>query len=162
MSSLAQLLTTHRSLLVLDAASTRLQVGLLQATAAASWQTEDAEAGSALFKSTAAALQAGGLKLPDIGAFVFCEGPGSVLGVRTVAMAIRTWQVLQPRPAYAYQSLAVAGCFASRGAAGPLAIIADARRDSWHLQPIAADGSPGLLQRVPTQDLPSGDLLSPE
>src|SRR4051812_17470625 len=121
MPSLTQLLLAHRSLLVLDAASTRIQVGLLQANAPARWQAIDAEAGSALFNGTDAVLKAAGQQLSNVDAFAFCEGPGSMLGVRTVAMAIRTWQVLRARPAYAYQSLAVAGCFARQTVAGPLA-----------------------------------------
>jgi tRNA threonylcarbamoyladenosine biosynthesis protein TsaB len=162
MSSLTQLLATHQRLLVLDAASTRLQVGLLRANAPAQWQAEAAEAGSGLFTGADAVLTAGGLQLADVDAFVFCEGPGSMLGVRTVAMAIRTWQVLRSRPAYAYQSLAIAGCFARRTVAGPLSVVADARRESWHVQSIAADGTPGLLQRVPANQLPAGKLLTPE
>jgi tRNA threonylcarbamoyladenosine biosynthesis protein TsaB len=162
MSSLTQLLASHRCLLVLDAASMRVQVGLLQAGAAPRWQQESAEAGTALFAGTEQVLAAAGLPLDAVDAFVFCEGPGSTLGIRSAAMAVRTWQVLRARPAYTYQSLAVAGCVARRGAAGPLAIIADARRESWHVQPVAADGTPGALQRVPVAELPAGELQTPE
>ncbi len=161
MSSLTQLLASHPRLLILDAASMRVQVGLVRA-GAAHWQQDLAEAGSALFKGADAVFAAGGVKLADVDAFVFCEGPGSMLGTRTVAMAIRTWQVLQPRPAYTYQSLAVAGCFARRTRTGPLALVADARRDTWHVQPIAAEGSPGPLQRVAADKLPAEELLTPE
>src|SRR3954466_7183961 len=107
MSSLTQLLTAHRSVLVLDAASPWMQVGLLQANTPARWQVAEAEAGSALFKGVDAVLKSAGGQLADVDAFVFCEGPGSMLGVRTAAMAIRTWQVLRARPAYAYHSLAI-------------------------------------------------------
>jgi tRNA threonylcarbamoyladenosine biosynthesis protein TsaB len=162
MSSLTQLLTSHQRLLILDAASMRIQVGLLQAGAPACWQQELAEAGSGLFKGVNAVLDAASAKLADVDAFVFCEGPGSTLGIRTAAMAIRTWQVLRSRPAYAYQSLAVAGCFARRSRAGPLAIIADARRDSWHVQAIAETGLPEPLQRIVAGALPAGQLLTPE
>jgi tRNA threonylcarbamoyladenosine biosynthesis protein TsaB len=162
MSSLTRLLTTHRRLLFLDAASTRVQVGIIEAKAAGRWHQEVAEAGSAVFKGVEILLAANGTKLADVDAFVFCEGPGSMLGTRTVAMAVRTWQVLRPRPAYAYQSLAVAGSSAQRGTGGPLTVIADARRESWHVQPIASNGSPAPLQRVAAGDLPAGDLLTPE
>lgn len=162
MSSLTQLLTSHRRLLILDAASSVVQVGLLQATGEARWQREEAEAGTALFRGTEGLLAVSGLKLADVDAFVFCEGPGSMLGARTVAMAIRTWQAIRARPAFAYQSLALAGCHAHRLASRPIAVIADARRDTWHLQMISPDGSPAPLRRVAVAELPRGELLMPE
>jgi tRNA threonylcarbamoyladenosine biosynthesis protein TsaB len=162
MSSLTQLLASHGRLLVLDAASTRVQVGLLRAGGPALWRTFDDEAGTGVFAGTEAVLQQSAAKLGDIGAFVFCEGPGSMLGTRTVAMALRTWQVLQPRPAYAYQSLAVAGRFAWTQAPRNFAVIADARRETWHVQSVGADGRLAPLQRVAAGALPAGELLSPE
>lgn len=164
MPSLTQLLASHGRLLVLDAASTAMQVGLLQAGASARWRYTDAEAGSALFTSAEALLAEAGVKLDDVGAFVFCSGPGSMLGTRTVAMAIRTWQVLRPRPAYAYQSLTLlAHNIRSTGATGPFAVITDARRDSWNTVVVAADGTVQPLRRVPTTELAAGrePLYSP-
>lgn len=162
MPSLTQLLTGHGRLLVLDASSTRVQVGLLRADDPACWRSADDEAGTGIFTGTEALLGEAGLKLADIGAFVFCEGPGSMLGTRTVAMALRTWQLLRPRPAFAYQSLAVAGRFAWTQAPRSFAVIADARRDTWHVQAIGTDGRLALLQRIAATELPAGELLSPE
>ena len=162
MSSLTQLLASHGRLLVLDAASTHVQVGLLRAGAPALWRGFDDEAGTGIFAGTESVLQEGGDKLDDVGAFVFCEGPGSMLGTRTVAMALRTWQVLQPRPAYAYQSLAVAGHLAWTQQARSFVVIADARRETWHGQSIGADGRLAPLQRVAATALPPGELLTPE
>ena len=85
-----------------------------------------------------------------------------MLGIRTVAMAVRTWQTLRPRPAYSYQSLAVAGCAARAESGRALAVIADARRETWHVQPIPASGPPTGLQRLPLADLPSGEVVTPE
>lgn len=163
MPSLTQLLASHGRLLVLDAASQRVQVGLLQPGAPAIWHGSMSEAGLGLFSGAAAVLKCAGLGLPDIGAFVFCEGPGSMLGIRTVAMALRTWLVLQPRPVYAYQSLALAGQFAwSRNRGKSFSVLADARRDTWHVQSVGADGRMPPLQRVPAAGLPAGELLTPE
>ncbi|MDR2673462.1 MAG: hypothetical protein LBC18_00960, partial [Opitutaceae bacterium] len=47
--SLDALLRAHRTLLVLDAASARVQTGLLDRAGAAHWETGDAEAGAAIF-----------------------------------------------------------------------------------------------------------------
>ncbi|HEY0865018.1 MAG TPA: peptidase M22 [Lacunisphaera sp.] len=162
MSSLTQLLASHGRLLVLDAASTRVQVGLIRNGAPARWRSVADEAGTGLFTAAEALLAEAGAGLEETGAFVFCEGPGSMLGTRTVAMALRTWQVLQPRPAYAYQSLAVAARGAWTEQARAFAVIADARRDTWHVQPVDAGGRLAPLQRVNTADLPAGELLTPE
>ena len=162
MPSLTQLLVKHDRLLVLDAASTRVQVGLLRADGPAAWRSAGDEAGTALFAGAAAVLKGAKLQIAEIDAFVFCQGPGSMLGTRTVAMALRTWQVLKPRPAYAYQSLAVAARFAWTQTPRAFAVIADARRDTWHEQTIGADGGLAPLQRVAATDLPAGELLTPE
>lgn len=162
MSSLTQLLASHGRLLVLDAASTRVQVGLIRNDGPARWSSVEDEAGTGLFQATRGLLDDAGVTLDEIGAFVFCEGPGSMLGTRTVAMALRTWQVLKPRPVYAYQSLAVAAHGAWRQQARAFTVIADARRDTWHVQAVAADGRLTPLQRVPAGELPAGELLTPE
>jgi tRNA threonylcarbamoyladenosine biosynthesis protein TsaB len=163
MPSLPQLLTSHRRLLVLDAASTNTQVGLLPAGGPGRWQSVPEEAGTAVFTGTEALLKQAGIRFEDIGAFVFCAGPGSMLGTRTVAMALRTWQVLGSRPAYSYQSLAVAARHEWTQKSGRrFSVIADARRDTWHCQPISAEGTLTGLQRLPGAELPAGELVTPE
>jgi tRNA threonylcarbamoyladenosine biosynthesis protein TsaB len=162
MPSLTQLLASHGRLLILDAASQRVQAGLLRPDAPAVWHAPMQEAGIGLFSGAEAVLKSAGFGLPDIGAFVFCEGPGSMLGIRTVAMALRTWQVLKSRPVYAYQSLAVAGQFAWTQQARSFVVIADARRDTWHVQSVGADGRMPPLQRLPAAGLPAGELITPE
>ncbi len=162
MSSLSQLLARHGRLLVLDAASTRVQVGLIRPGVPDRWRSVEDEAGTGLFKAAEDQLAEAGSRLDEIGAFVFCEGPGSMLGTRTIAMALRTWQVLKPRPVFAYQSLAVAGRAAWTQQARAFAVIADARRDTWHVQRVGADGRLATLQRVPAGELPAGELLTPD
>ena len=163
MPSLSQLLTDHGSLLVFDAASTQVQVGLLRANTPAVWRTTTDEAGRGIFALSEALLRESGLRIEEIDAFIFCEGPGSMLGTRTVAMAIRTWQVLRPRPVFAYQSLAIAGYFEwAQNGRRDFAIIADARRDSWHRQHFKSTGELSLLQRVPAAELPAEELVMPE
>lgn len=141
----------HAPLLVIDAASTRVQAGFLVANGTGRWAARDEEAGIAVFRC----IEDLQLNLADVGAFVFCEGPGSILGIRTVAMALRTWNVLTPKPVFAYQSLALVS-EALAPSRGNLQVIADARRDSWH---VAVKGNP--LRRVPTGAL-GGALVLPE
>lgn len=161
MARLAQLLASHGRILVLDAVSLRVQAGLLQAGQPALWEESADEAGRGLFRATEDLLTLARTDLSAIDAFIFCEGPGSMLGTRTVAMALRTWLALRPRPVFRYQSLALAGVAEWRRAGRPFTLIADARRETWHVQPVSAEGVTGKLGRRPTADLPSGELLTP-
>jgi len=151
MPSLRQLLAAHAPLLLLDAASTRVQAGWFasESPEAAKWETADEEAGTGVFRC----VEMLGVEIGAARAFVFCDGPGSMLGIRTTAMALRTWGVLAPRPVFAYHSLAVVAESLGRD---DLTIIADARRELWHAQ---ARGS--ALRRVPTSGL-TGELAMPE
>jgi len=149
MPSLNDILAREAPLLVIDAASSRIQVGVLGAGGAGLWETSDEEAGIGIFRC----VEALGADIGSIRAFAFCSGPGSILGIRTVAMALRVWEVEAERPIYAYSSLALVSQALGKPEA---AIIADARRDTWHVCQLGA-----ALRRVPTSDLP-GNLLMPE
>ena len=141
----------------------RIQVGLLASESAPIWRTTSDEAGRGLFTLAEGILVESGLRIGEIDAFIFCEGPGSMLGTRTVAMALRTWQALKSRPCFAYQSLAVAGHYEwLQNGRQDFAIIADARRDSWHRQHFQSDGEKTLLQRIPTAELMEESLVTPE
>lgn len=135
--------------LVIDAASAQIQVGLLRADRPPVWHTSMDEAGVAVFRG----IEQLGVDPMSVAAFVFCDGPGSVLGIRTVAMAMRTWNVLRPRPMFAYASLALVAHALGRPDVG---VIADARRESWHHYAIGRG-----LRRIPTADL-TGELVMPE
>ena len=152
MPSLRHILAEHPTLLLMDASSARVQVGLWH-QGRVSWQVEESEAGTAVFACTEKLLAERHLIIADLNAYAFCEGPGSVLGIRTSAVALRTWCVLNPAPVFAYQSLTLAAHALARP---EVSIIADARRDSWHVQQI---GKP--LRRVPTADL-TGECFMPD
>jgi len=162
MPALRQLLAAHGHLLVLDAASTVVQTGVLTTAGQTAWKRQEGEAGTTLFTCAEAVLAQAGLPLDQIGAFVYCEGPGSMLGVRTAALSLRTWNVLKPRPVFAYQSLAVAARAEWQRAPRAFTMIADARRDTWHALAVAVDGRTGTLQRTATADLPAEELVTPE
>lgn len=150
MPSLADLRQRQAPLLLLDAASARIQVGWLGATAAEDrWAFSEAEAGTGLFAALASLeVDPGAAR-----ALVFCDGPGSILGIRTAAMALRTWHVLAPRPLFKYCSLALV---AQAGGEADTQVIADARRETWHRFSLG-----GRLERVSTGEL-AGRLVMPE
>lgn len=144
-----QQLTPLFPALVIDAASAQIQVGLLRADQPPAWHTSTDEAGVAVFRG----IEQLGVDPMAVSAFVFCDGPGSVLGIRTVATALRTWNVLRPRPVFAYASLALVAHALGRPDVG---VITDARRESWHHYAIGRG-----LRRVPTADL-AGEVVMPE
>jgi tRNA threonylcarbamoyladenosine biosynthesis protein TsaB len=124
MPSLREIVSKHGSLLLLDAASERIQVGWFIA-GAVRWAESTEEAGQGLFRC----LDDLNADPAAMKAFAFCEGPGSILGIRTTAMAIRTWCALTPCPCFSYQSLAVLAA----GSGDPaVTFVADARRENWH------------------------------
>ena len=142
-------LSVHFPALVIDAASAVIQVGLLMPDGGARWETSPDEAGVGVFECLKRLEATPG----HCAAFVFCDGPGSILGIRTVAMALRAWNVLNPRPMFAYSSLALVAHALGRD---DLAVIADARRDSWHHYQIGRG-----LRRVEASTL-TGELVTPE
>ncbi|HVZ65455.1 MAG TPA: hypothetical protein VG936_12855 [Lacunisphaera sp.] len=153
----------HQRLLVLDAASQQFQAGLLRENHPSLWELTEADASTAIFTCASALFEDSGLCVRDLGAILYCEGPGSMLGIRSVAMAIRAWGILAPLAIYSYQSLAVAARFAWRSCPPrSLAVIADARRGFWHCQEVGGDGSVTVLRRLASDQLPSGELLMPE
>lgn len=154
MESLRQLLARHTPLLLIDSCSQVIHVGLARtADAPIRWETREEEAGSGLFHAVEALLAAEGLRIADVHGFAFCEGPGSVLGIRTAAVALRTWHVLNPSPMFAFQGLDLVARFLNRP---EIAVIADARRDSWHVARLGA-----AIARVPSAEL-AGELVMPE
>ncbi len=158
MSSLRQLLAEHPTLLLIDSASARVQVGLWTKGDALPprWRASDTEAGTGVFACVEALLNENGLCIADVNAFVFCEGPGSVLGIRTAAVALRAWRVISSAAVtatYSYQSLELVARSLNRPEVN---VIADARRDTWHVVQVGAP-----LKRVPSAEL-SGELVMPE
>jgi tRNA threonylcarbamoyladenosine biosynthesis protein TsaB len=149
MPSLGQILREQSPILLIDAASERIQTGLLSSASPPRWAARKDEAGVGVFEC----LDELDVDLDTVQAFAFCEGPGSILGIRTSAAALRMWSVLRPRPLYGYFSLAVVARAVGRPS---VTIISDARRGLWHRMRMD-----GPLERVPAAEL-SGELMTPE
>jgi tRNA threonylcarbamoyladenosine biosynthesis protein TsaB len=142
-------LCASSTVVVLDAASDLVQVGRLEPGAPARWETSSEEAGVAIFRCFAAL----GLDVQQVDAWAYCDGPGSILGIRTAAMALRTWSVGRRRAIFAYSGLAVVAHALGQP---DLGVIVDARRETWHHYEIGRG-----LSRVPTAQL-AGRLVTPE
>lgn len=160
--SLSQLLAVHPALLVVDTCAPRSEAALwlreAGPTPVASASVEG-EASAALPVAVARALAhpaAAGRRIQDLDAAAFCDGPGSVLGVRLAAATLRAWRAVSPGLAlHAFHSLPLLA-LAHPG----LSIIADARRDSWHA---VRPAEPHELLRVPSAGLAElGPLGTPD
>jgi tRNA threonylcarbamoyladenosine biosynthesis protein TsaB len=119
-------LQSKSQVLVLDATSAQVQVGLFLAPCTQGrYAYSNEESGIGLFQ----AVQSLGCNLEDIKTFVYANSPGSILGIRTVAMALRIWKTLSNSNVYAYNALSL---LAEANPNSKVTYIADARRDMWH------------------------------
>lgn len=148
--------------LLLDAAGPLVQTGIWKEGQWVRWQGSREEAGRSLFEGAGALFHDLNLSLADLSGFFFCEGPGSMLGIRMAAMAIRGWQSLldAPLPVFTYNSheLLARALLAARTLV-PFNVISDARRNRWNLVSVPQTDLIGPLQRVPAGDL--NDLTGP-
>jgi tRNA threonylcarbamoyladenosine biosynthesis protein TsaB len=149
MPSLSHILRDFSPLLLIDASSERIQAGLLSLDAPPRWAARSLEAGVGVFEC----LDELDVDIDSVRSFAFCEGPGSILGIRTSAMALRMWNVLRPRPMFSYVGLAVVARALGRPG---VTFIADARRGLWHRLTMGES-----LERVPAAEL-TGELMTPE
>lgn len=149
MLSVNELLAQNSPVLWLDACSSMIQFGWLERGTATRWAACDEEAGVGIFQC----LKTLGVSPLSAEAFLFCDGPGSLLGIRSAATAVRTWCILNPKPVYSYHSLELVARFIGDNR---VTVIADARRDAWHCSALSSP-----LRRVGTADL-KGDLVMPD
>ena len=121
--------------LVIDGSAREgVRVGVL---ADGRWVAESVVAAGALEATTdltAEVLKKAHLKFSDIKSYAVCIGPGSMLGIRVSAMAVRTWATLYQRPIYVWESLKLLAEHAlAQGVKVPFAAINESRLKRWNL-----------------------------
>lgn len=97
-------------ILFLDACSPIVQVGILHNNQWIGYYKSEKQAMQSLFEGTEICLAMSKMEFKDITHFAYCEGPGSLLGIRVAIMAIRTWKALKlftGKKVYAYNSFRV-------------------------------------------------------
>ena len=101
-------------ILIIDTASPTTTVGLGVSDTEWCWLDSDRESGVAVFQLVARMVGARAIPLTSLRTLAYCDGPGSMLGIRTAAMALRTWVAsgcLGQARMTAYSSLALAAVF---------------------------------------------------
>ena len=131
------MLPTNKVSLVIDGSGSKVFAGILDAENR--WLVKLERDGSPLeelFPVIEAVLTESGLSLTEIGSYIYCMGPGSVLGLRLCAMAIETWARLYPKSAqyYKYNSLQLSAhalLYATPNLKDAL-IVSDWKKGAWN------------------------------
>lgn len=123
-------------LLVTDCSCPGARVGILAETGWLAYKNKAGETGAVLFEAVKEVLSETGLSLGQLAGFVYCEGPGSTLGIRINAMALRTWISLEDQPPllFAFKSLEAAACLIreTESKEDAFAVFSDYRKESWN------------------------------
>jgi tRNA threonylcarbamoyladenosine biosynthesis protein TsaB len=135
--------------LVIDGSSNSVFAGLLQSSSCndstnskqpeTHWLAKVQRPGAPLeelFPAIEIALKAAKVQLSDITNYLYCEGPGSVLGLRLCAMAIETWSRLYPKSArlFKYNSLQLSAVtlLHTNSELTDALIVADWKKGAWN------------------------------
>ncbi|MGC6423386.1 MAG: hypothetical protein ACON4O_00190 [Lentimonas sp.] len=96
-----------------------------------------------LFPTVETTLLAADIELSDLRSFIYCEGPGSVLGLRLCAMAIETWGRLYPKSAqyFSYNSLQFCASLIRQEAEtdSKALLVSDWKKGAWNAIEISSD-----------------------
>jgi len=107
------MIDSEKPYLVIDASSPLLHSGVIKNEKWLSLKTFQGDTLESLTQLVDKCLKESSLDMESIKGFIFCEGPGSLLGLRLSAMAINTWKVLSDQqcscPLRCYKSLPALG-----------------------------------------------------
>ena len=124
--------------LLLDASCPRVQVGIPSANSWLSFQSSRDQALTSLFTGLRRCIEEVRRPAREIDAILFCEGPGSTLGLRAAITLVKTLgcQITPNPPIFAYNALEIASILAPLSSAP---IIADYRQGQWYLRETSGD-----------------------
>jgi len=107
------MIEANRIYLLVDASSPTLYTGILKDGNWAALCSCGGDTLEQLMPLANRTLKEANVALKDIDGICYCEGPGTLLGLRLSAMAVNAWHVLlgrdKPVALYAYKSLTAAG-----------------------------------------------------
>lgn len=152
--------------LLLDAAWPVAATGVWENGAWRSYVRTEGPVVESLFGAVERALADARIALPELAGYVYATGPGSILGLRSAAMALGAWRAapgLVKKPVLAYDSLHIASRLARADGSTAATVFAAARRDRWNALPPGGEvplecdanalaGMPKPLLRLPARD----------
>ena len=155
-----RVLDPNQAHLVLDASGLITQVGIVKQGHWLHWESQAEMALGGLYTGVKACLKATHTNLEDLEGFIFCEGPGSVLGIRLAAMMLRSWQALPPfskKPIFRYSSLVIAAKMVEKHpqVVYPCLLLSEARQREWNQILLSEPGKTGPIIVIPDTALPS-------
>lgn len=127
----------HFPALVMDGSCPHFFTGILKQKD--TWSAQQKAIGAPLeylHTSVAEVLAKSAIQLADIQSFIYCAGPGSILGLRLCAMAIKTWQFTAQHPVklWAYDPLQLAAhqYLQAQSIEDNCWIVCAWKQDYWH------------------------------
>lgn len=157
MKSESSSVSPDRPVLVVDGSGASIFVGLLGTDR--KWLAQVHQKGApleGLFPSVESALYSAQCSITDIHNFIYCEGPGSALGLRLCAMAIQTWGHLCERDSaagyFSYNSLQLTAALMALDTPGinNALLISDWKKNAWNSVLIKED-QPGAIVTLDNQ-----------
>ena len=136
-SPFQNVISSDHTHLFLDASSVTVQAGLWHNGQWLAYRAAQAPALESIFVLVRDCLDDAGLGMEDVKGFLHCEGPGSVLGIRLAAMAIRAWRALpdwHEAPVFACRSLPLVAALIrhTREPEADFHLIAESRQTRWN------------------------------
>ncbi len=153
--------------LFLDGSGLNPRVGLWRSGRWLAYREGPAPALAALYGGVRELVREAGVAWAELGGYLYVDGPGSVLGLRLTAMAVRTWQTddaAKPgqtsRPVLACGSLQLAAALARAvQIPTPFGIFTESRQGRWHVLTVNGDGTNSSPAEVGENELPAGILF---
>ena len=141
--------------LVVDGSSASTFVGLLGSDG--KWVAQVCRKNApleSLFSSVEETLKAAQVSISKVENFIYCEGPGSVLGLRLCAMAIQTWGHLHESTVryFAYNTLELSAhlIVLDRQDIRQALLVSDWKKDVWN-SILIREGQPGAIAKMDDQ-----------
>ncbi len=128
----------QQTLLLLDASATETQTGIWRDGQWLTFQRFSGETLDTLFRGVSCCLEDTRIAFSDVDGFIFCEGPGSVLGIRLAAITLQGWKSLpsyKAAPILVYRSLPTMARLLQieENPKTPFHCIAEGGRGLWNL-----------------------------
>lgn len=122
---------------IIEVSGSKTQVGLWEKGKWISFYDKAVPGSEGFFEGLHVCLDSTEKVLSSIKNFVFCEGPGSIMGIRSVAMALKTWRCIAPKPLslniFSYTSLAFFKAYLEKKGEENFIITTRVGKDNWVL-----------------------------